>query len=206
MDSSSPFISSMMISQSVVVMEKQEWCVVVFECRPDYVQNVLVDFYEFVENLKGIEDLHFLIRDRLDDYVIFSFRILMKAEDKKTLKSKIKYKLSSIIPEKKFVIDPSEENALYKYVAWNYKERIDKLGQERFDVFCNFLGQLSRVVVDMAKKGCFGSVERVEMAHVASWMLGCTEYSILTTIHMEMGYYDRIEDRYQPYQKQSLGK
>jgi len=73
-------------------------------------------------------------------------------------------------------------------------------------VFCDFLGQLSGIVIGMAKKGYFSSAERVEMAHVMSWMLGCTEYSILTTIHMEMGYYDRIKDRYQPYQKQSLGK
>ena len=137
--------------------------------------------------------------------VIFSFRILMKVDDMKAVKSKIRYKLRNLIPEDKFVIDPGEKNPLYKYVAWDYKERVKKHGQIKFDVFCDFLSQLSRLVVDMAKKDYFSSAERVEMAHVMSWMLGCTEYSILTTIQMEMGYYDRIKDRYQPYQKKSLG-
>ena len=186
-------------------MENCEWCVVVFKCKPDRVEKVLVDFYEFTRDLKGVEDLHFLIRDRLDDEVVFSFRILMKTEDKKSVKSKIRYKLKNYIPKDKFAIDPNNKNLLHKYVAWGSKERIKKHGQEKFDVFCGFLSQLSRVAVDMAMKKYFSSAERVEMAHVMSWMLGCTEYSILTTIQMEMGYYDRIKDRYQPYQKKSLG-
>jgi len=73
-------------------------------------------------------------------------------------------------------------------------------------MFCTFLSKLSDIVVDMAEKGYFDSAERVEIAHVMSWMLSCTEYASLTTRRMEVGYYDRIEDRCHSYLKQSFGK
>jgi hypothetical protein len=53
---------------------------------------------------------------------------------------------------------------------------------------------MSKIVVDMAKKDYFSSSERVEIAHVMSWMLGCTEYGLLSTKEMQIGYYDRISD------------
>jgi len=187
-------------------MENSEWCVAVFKCKPDKVKNVLVDFYEFVKDLRCVESLHFLIRDRVDDDVVFSFRILVKAEEKKTAKSKIRYKLKTLLTEDKFAINPNAKNPLQKYVAWSTEVGIKRHGREKFNLFCDFLSRLSRLVVNMAKIGYFSSTERVETAHVMSWMLGCTEYSILTPVHMEMGYYDRIEDRYQPYQKKSLAE
>jgi hypothetical protein len=44
------------------------------------------------------------------------------------------------------------------------------------------------------------------MAHVVSWMLGCTEYELWSKKHVEIGYYDRIKDKTYPYIKQSLGE
>jgi len=187
-------------------MESDDWCVAVFKCKPDNVESVLVDFYEFVKDLQGVKGLHFLIRDRVDDEVVLSFRVLVELKDKEVVKSKVAYKLGNLMPEEKFAINPSIDNPLQKYVAWDYKERVNKHGQEKFDVFCSFLSQLSRIVVDIAKKGYFESAERADVAHVVSWMLGCTEYSILTTGHMEVGYYDRIKDEYHPYLKQRFSK
>ena len=190
----------------MVSLKSNDWCVVVLKCKPENVENVLVDFFGFLENLEGVGDLHFLIRDRVDDDVIFSFRVLSKPRKKRIVASKIAYKLKMLMSEDKFAIDPGVDNPLQKYVAWGYKERVNNLGQEKFDVFCRFLNQLSRIVVDMAKTKYFESAERAEIAHVMSWMLGCTEYGMLTTGHMEVGYYDRIEDRYHPYLKQGFRK
>ena len=48
----------------------------------------------------------------------------------------------------------------------------------------------------MIESNYFESSERIELAHVMSWMLGCTEYGSLDTKHWELGYYDRIEGKY----------
>jgi len=125
---------------------------------------------------------------------------------KKVVKSKIAYKLKRLTSEDKFAIDPGAEDPLQKYVAWSSKGGIAKHGPEKFIAFCRLLSQLSRIVMEMAKQGYFDSSERVEIAHVMTWMLGCTEYGKLTTTHMEVGYYDRIEDRCHPYLRQSFGK
>jgi hypothetical protein len=58
----------------------------------------------------------------------------------------------------------------------------------------------------MVKKGYFSSDERVEMAHVISWMLGCTEQGLISTKHFKIGYYDRIEDRRCEYLKEEFPK
>ena len=86
----------------------------------------------------------------------------------------------------------------------DWEVRIDREGEEKFTQFCNFLSQLSKVVVDMAKKDYFSSNERVELAHVMSWILGCTEYGRLSPRDVRVGYYDRIEDRFYTYLRQSL--
>ncbi len=187
-------------------MENDVWCVAVFRCSSDNAKETLVDFYDFVKDLLGVRDLHFVIRDCVEDDVVFSFRIRMEAKAEKVVRSKLDYKLRSLVPEDEFAVNPPFDNPLHRYAAWDYEERIKKHGTEKFDAFCCFLSQLGRTVVDMAKKGYFASAERVEMAHVVCWMLGCTEYSILTASHIETGYYDRIEDRYHPYLKQNLGK
>jgi len=167
---------------------------------------MLIDFFSFLESLEGVEDLHFLIRDRVEDEVVFSFRVLTKPKMKNVVRSKIAYKLKRLTSEDKFAIDPDAEDPLQKYVAWSSKGRISKHGPEKFVTFYRLLSQLSRIVVDMAKQGYFDSSERVEMAHVMAWMLGCTEYGKLTTTHMEVGYYDRIENKCHPYLRQSFGK
>ena len=55
-----------------------EWYVAVFKCSPDYVKNILVEVYRFVDNLKGVRSLHFLIRDRVEDEVVLSFRVMVE--------------------------------------------------------------------------------------------------------------------------------
>jgi hypothetical protein len=69
-----------------------------------------------------------------------------------------------------------------------------KYGPKKFMDFCDLLSKLSRLVLQMARKKYFDSNDRVEMAHAMSWMLGCTEYGILSPEHWEVGYYDRIDD------------
>ena len=187
-------------------MQSDNWCVTVVKCKSEEAKNTLVDLFSFLESLEGVEDLHLLIRDRIDDEVVFSFRVLTKPKMKKVVRSKIAYKLKRLTSEEKFAIDPDAENPLQKYVAWSSEGGIAKHGPEKFVTFYRLLGQLSRIVVDMAKQGYFDSSERVEMAHVIAWMLGCTEYGKLTTTHMEIGYYDRIEDKCHPYLRQSFSK
>lgn len=187
-------------------MRSGDWCVAVFKCKSDKAVNLLIDFYGFVKDVKGVKDLHFLIRDRVKNDVVFSFRILVEPEDKKVVKSKIAYKLRSFITESKFTVDPDADNPLVKYVAWSPEARITKYGLRKFSRFCRFLSQLSRVAVEMAKKKYFDSAERVEMAHVMSWMLGCTEYGLWSASHVEVGYYDRIAHKNYQYLKQSFDK
>ncbi len=187
-------------------MTYDDWIVAVFKCKPDKVENLLVDFYSFVKDLKGVRNLHFLIRDRVEDEVVFGFRILIEPADREVIASKIAYKLRSFISKNRFAIDPSERSSFSKYVAWSPEERIAKFGKRKFARFCKLLSQMSRIVVEMAEKKYFDSAERVEMAHVMAWMLGCTEYGLLSAKRMEIGYYDRIKDKSFQYMKQSFDK
>jgi hypothetical protein len=185
-------------------MMSDDWCVAVFRCKSDIVENLLADFYSFVKDIRGVRDLHFLIRDRIENEVVFSFRILVETKNKEAIKSKIAYKLGSLIPTNRFAVDPSKRSSFAKYVAWSPEERIAKYGPRKFARFCKTLSQMSRTVVEMAKKRYFSSAERVEMAHVMAWMLGCTEYGLLSAKHVEIGYYDRIGDKSHPYLKQGF--
>lgn len=185
-------------------MIRKDWIVTVFKCKSDNVENLLVDFYSFVKDLEGVRDLHFLIRDRVENEVVFSFRLFVERKDKEATKSKIAYKLRSFTPKSRFAIDPSKRSSFAKYVAWSPEAKIAKYGKRKFNRFCKTLSQMSRLVVEMAEKKYFSSAERVEIAHVMSWMLGCTEYGLLSTKHMEIGYYDRIDDKSHPYLKQDF--
>ena len=187
-------------------MTNDDWCIAVFKCKSDIVENTLVDLYLFVKDLEGVKDLHFIIRDRLDDEIVFSFRVFIDPKYKKAIESTIAYKLKNFISEDKFSINPHDNDPLAKFVAWSPAKRIAECGPEKFDIFCNFLSRLSRIVVDMAENKYFGSQERVEMAHVMSWMLGCTEYGLLSTKHMEIGYYDRITDKNHAYLREAFAK
>lgn len=187
-------------------MTSDDWCVAVFKCKSNKVENLLVDFYSFIKDLKGVRNLHFLIRDRVEDEVVLSFRVFVEAKDKEAIKSKVAYKLRRFIPKNKFALDPSKRSSFAKYVAWSPEKRIAEFGKRKFVRFCKLLSQMSRIVVEMAKKKYFDSAERVEIAHVMAWMLGCTEYGLLSTKHMEVGYHDRVEDKSHVYLKQSFDK
>jgi len=186
-------------------MENVDWCVAVFKCKSDRARDVLVDLYSFVDGMFGVRDLHFLIRDRVDEEVVFSFRVLLEKDQSRVVKSKIRYSLKQLVSQGNFSINPTSGSPFHRYVAWNPDERVAKDGDEKFSLFCGFLSQFSRAVVNMAKNGYFGSEERVELSRVMSWMLGCTEYGLLSTTAVQMGYYDRIEDKRHPYLRQSLG-
>jgi hypothetical protein len=91
-----------------------------------------------------------------------------------------------------------------KYVAWSPEQRMSKSGLDKFPEFCSILSKMSGLVIEMLKNDYFGSNERVEIAHVMSWMLGCTEYGKMSPTHWELGYYDRIEDKYCQYLRQDF--
>lgn len=82
--------------------------------------------------------------------------------------------------------------------------RARALGVDKFSEFCDLLNKMSGLVVEMLEKDYFDSGERVEIAHVMSWMVGCTEYGKMSPAHWEIGYYDRIEDKCFPYLRQNF--
>ena len=112
----------------------------------------------------------------------------------------------SILPKDCYAINPEPDNPLHEYVVWPKRDRISSEGPEKFAAFCNYLNQLSRIVVEMTESGYFDSKERVEIAHVVSSMLGCTEYGLLSTKEVQVGYYDRISGGYHPHLRMSLQK
>jgi hypothetical protein len=183
-----------------------EWCVAVFKCSPDSVKKVLVEVYRFADDLKGVRSLHFLVRDRVEDEVVFSFRVMVEPKFKETAKTKLAYKLGTLLSEDKYVIDPVAGNSLEQYVAWLPEKKIADFGQSKFNQFIDLLKNMSAIVVQMIENDYFASNERVELAHVASWMLGCTEYGLLSTSGMEIGYYDRLDDKYCSYLRQDFPK
>ena len=85
-------------------------------------------------------------------------------------------------------------------------KRIAGYGQDKFNQFIDLLKNLSAIVVQMIENDYFASNERVELAHVTSWMFGCTEYGLLSASGMEIGYYDRLNDKYCPYLRQDFPK
>jgi len=187
-------------------MSIDNWSVAVLRCKADRAGNILLDLYDFVKDIKGVRDLHFLIRDRIDDDVVLSIRMLLESQHARVVKIKVAFKLGTMLSEDKFAVDPDAENPLEKYVAWQPDKRIAESGPEKFAAFCRFLGRLSRIAVDMIRESYFNSAERVEMAHLVSWMLGCTEYGLMSPAHWEVGYYDRLRDKACPYIKQDFSK
>jgi len=170
------------------------------------VKTVLVEVYRFVDDLKGVRSLHFLVRDRVEDEVVFSFRIKVEPKFKEIIKSKLAYKLDTLLSKDKYVIDPTAENSLGQYVAWLPEKRTGDFGQSKFSQFIDLLKNMSALVVQLIENDYFASGERVELAHVMSWMFGCTEYGLLSTSGMEVGYYDRLEDKYCSYLRQDFPK
>jgi hypothetical protein len=186
-------------------MSDDGWSVAIFKCTTENVRRVLLEFYDFMVGLEGVKSLHFLIRDRVKNEVVFSFRVLTEKKFKEIVRSKMSYKLGILTPDK-FAVDPGKGSPLRKYVAWGTEDRISKLGLDKFSEFCSVLSKMSGLVIGMLRTGYFSSSERVEVAHVMSWMLGCTEYGLMSPTHWEVGYYDRIEDKACPYLKQDFPK
>ena len=183
-----------------------DWVVAVFKCCPSDVKKTVVAFYRFVYNLKGIRSLHFLIRDRIEAEVVFSFRLMVDPKFKEIIKSECVSKLGTLLTVDKFAIDPPVASNLEKYVAWAPKKRIKDFGQKKFIQFIDILKTMSAIVVEMVENDYFTSSERVELAHFVSWMLGCTEYGLLSTKEMEIGYYDRLCDKYRSYLRQNFSE
>jgi hypothetical protein len=183
-----------------------DWCVAIFKCSSDSVKKVLVEFYRFADNLKGVRSLHFLIRDRVEDEVVFSFRMMVEPRFKEIIKTNLACKLGTLLSEDKYVINPIAGTSFAQYVAWLPEKRIADFGQSKFNQFIDLLKNMSALVVQLMENDYFASNERVELAHVVSWMLGCTEYGMLRTSGMEVGYYDRLEDKYCSYLRQGFPK
>jgi hypothetical protein len=186
-------------------MTNNDWCVAVFKCTQENIWNILVDFYSFVKDLEEVKSLYFLIRDRVRNEIVVSFRVLATEKTREIVQSKMNYKLGILVPEK-FAVNPDTQNPLNKYVAWGTEKRISKSSLDHFPEFCNLLSKISGLVIEMLKNDYFSSAERVEIAHLMPWMLGCTEYGILSPVHMEVGYYDRIEDKYCQYLREDFPK
>src|SRR5271169_6553004 len=94
-----------------------EWCVAVFKCRYNSVKKVLVEIYRFADDLKGVRSLHFLIRDRVEDEVVFSFRVMVEPKFKEMIKTNLACKIGTLLSEDKYVVDPVAGNCFEQYVA-----------------------------------------------------------------------------------------
>lgn len=175
----------------------------VFKCTAENIRDVLLDFYDFMKDVEDVKSLHFLIRDRVEKEIIVSFRVLPTEKTREIVRSKMNYKLETLVPGK-FAVDPDAKNPLNKYVAWGNGERMSKSGVDKLPEFCDLLWKMSGLVIEMLKNDYFDTGERVEVAHVMSWMLGCTEYGKMSPTHWEVGYYDRIEDKCCPYLRQNF--
>jgi len=144
--------------------------VAIFKCSPATVKKVLVEVYRFTDDLKGLRSLHFLVRDRVEDEVVFSFRVMVEPKFREIVKSKLAYKLGTLLPKDKYTIYLTAENSLGQYVAWLPEKRIVDFGQSKFNQFIDLLKNMSSVVVEMIENNYFASNERVELAHIMVWM------------------------------------
>jgi len=69
------FYSKKFEDRVMSAMESNDWCVTVFKCKQDNIRSVLVDFYAFMKDGEGVKNQHFLIRNRMDDEAVFSYRV-----------------------------------------------------------------------------------------------------------------------------------
>jgi hypothetical protein len=183
------------------VTDEHEWSVIVVKTQPAHVRETVVRVYRFLEDLIGVAAIHFVVRDRMQDGVLVSFRLRLESADADATKAAIRRELvhETIVD---FAIDPSTSHPLHKFGAWPWQATVQQRGAEKFAQFSEYLSQFSRIVVDMAEHDDFASSERAEMAHVVAWMLGLTECGVLRVKGMkgvDIGYYDRIENTTHPY-------
>jgi hypothetical protein len=181
-----------------------QWVVAVFKCYPSNIKKTIVEFYNFVDDLNGVQSQHFLIRDRIEDEIVLSFRVMVNPKFKEVIKRECTNKLGILLTVDKYAIDPPSSNNFEKYVAWTPEKRIKDFGEKKFTQFIDILKTMSATVVEMIENDYFSSSERVELAHVMSWMLGCAEYGLLSTSGMEVGYFDRLCDKYCSYLRQNF--
>jgi hypothetical protein len=132
-----------------------EWCVSVFKCKPEQVKGAVPEFYRFVNSLEGVKSSHFLVRDRVDDEAVFSFRVIVDPRQKRVIKSKIAYKLGTLLSDDKFAVEPSSDGPLYSFAAWEPKRLISEVGSKKFDDLTKFLRDISKLTVKMIKKRLF---------------------------------------------------
>jgi len=128
-------------------MSSDNRSVVVFRAEADKVGKILADFYWYVKDLIGVKDLHFIIRDRVDDDVVLCFRILLESKEKTDLENIIAFHLGKSMTENAFAVSPELEHPFYKYVAWPWRDTVNRRGLEKFTLFCDFLSKF-------IKNGC----------------------------------------------------
>jgi hypothetical protein len=182
-------------------MITHDWSVIVVKTKPENARETLVRLYWFIEGLIDVNSIHFMIRDRMQDGVVFSLRVRMASAEAEATKSAMRRELDrlAIIDG---AVDPPTHHPLHRFTAWTWQSALRQRGADKFTQFCEYLSQFSRIVVDMAEHEYFTSRERAEMAHEVSWMLGLTECGVLRVKGkkgVEIGYYDRIENTTQSY-------
>jgi hypothetical protein len=111
-----------------------------------------------------------------------------------------------LLSEDKYVVDPAVGNCFEQYVAWLPDKRIVDFGQSKFNLYIDLLKNMSATIVQLIENDYFALKERVELAHVMSWMLGCTEYGLLSPSGMEVRVYDRLDNKYCSYLRQDFPK
>jgi hypothetical protein len=131
---------------------------------------------------------------------------MVEPKFKEIVKTNLSCKLGTLLSEDKYAVDPAAGTSLEQYVAWLPEKRIEDFGQSKFNRFIDLLKNLSALVVQLIENDYFALNERVELAHFMSWMLGCTEYGLLSVAGMEVGYYDRLNDKYCSYLRQDFPK
>jgi hypothetical protein len=100
---------------------------------------------------------------------------MVEPKFKEIVKSKLAYKLGTLLPKDKHAIDPTAENSLGQYVAWLPEKRITDFGRSKFNHFIDLLKNMSAIVVQLIENNYFASNERVELAcHVLDALsMGC---------------------------------
>ena len=131
------------------------WIAAVFKCNSLVAKKTLVELYGFIDDLKGVRSLHFLMRDRVDDEVIFSFRVMVEQKFKEMIKSKLSHKLSTLLTADKFSVDPPAENNFAHHVALSPEKRLMHSGQTKF--IQRALKNMSSIVVDLIENDYIAS-------------------------------------------------
>jgi len=81
------------------MMSSEDWSVIVFKVEADKARKILVELYRYVKDLIGVKDLHFLIRDRVQDDIVLNFRILLESNKKNDLENAIAFHLGKAMSE-----------------------------------------------------------------------------------------------------------